>query len=229
MKRLSLLFCSLLLVTACSKAATSSDTIRYTLKIDATDAAKRTELTQAAKKVAERVVESMEKKIVADSIDTSSTDPVLQIKLDDPKAIATLTDILTSPFKLRVMAEHDDTKTADITVQGTGKQLGFSETGITEKSLDWVTASPIAGDTKAEVRLDFTPAGRDQLSQVFKDNKGKTLGIFVRNKLISVMQVESDKPMDVISISGIPSLEIATIFADDVNRGLHVQYVPVTK
>ncbi len=240
MKRLSLLLASVVFVTACSQSTvstgTNSDTARYTLKIDATDPAKRTELAQAAERVAKGVVGSMkegEKQIAvtSTSLDTKQEDPVLTVRLNDAQAVPTLTDVLTSGFSFHILAEHPDIATADqvvATPDGTKKQ-GFKETGITEKMLDGVVAGAMPGTQYGEVQLNFTPAGRDLLKQVYQQNQGKVIGIFVRNRLISTMKIETPEPKDDIRILNVPSQALAKTFADDVNVGLHVKFVPETK
>ncbi|MDB4978485.1 MAG: hypothetical protein JWM56_671 [Candidatus Peribacteria bacterium] len=212
-------------LVACG-AKSADNMAKYSLKLDIQDAAKKTELISASKRVAERVLESMGKTAQKENLDTGKADPVLTFTLPDAASKKTLDDVLTSGFKFRIM-EEAPVATADITVEQKAGSIGFRETGITEKDLEWVTAAPMPGSAKAEVRLDFTQAGRDILAMVFKQNQGKTIGIFVRNKLVSSMAVNKVKPEDVIIISNVPSMVIANIFADDVNVGLHTQYVPV--
>ncbi len=242
MKRLPLaiLLASAALVAACSQSTssngTNSDTVRYTLKIDASDSTKRTELAQAAERVAKGVVSSMkenEKQItVTDaSLDTKPADPVLTITLNDAQAVPTLTDVLTSGFTFHILAEHPDIATADQVVaapDGTKKQ-GFKETGITETMLEGVTAGAMPGTQYGEVQLNFTPTGRDLLKQVYKQNQGKVIGIFVRNRLISTMKIETPEPKEDLRILNVPSQSLAKTFADDVNVGLHVTFAPETK
>jgi len=65
------------------------------------------------------------------------------------------------------------------------------------------------------------------MQQVFKENKGKSLGLFIRGALVSKLLVETDELKDDIVIRDITSHEIAEAFADDLTVGLHVRFLPI--
>jgi preprotein translocase subunit SecD len=105
-------------------------------------------------------------------------------------------------------------------VEGHGE---FAATGITEEDMVWADAAEDE-QKKGVVRLTFTPQGSQKLAAVFKENKGKSIGIFVRDRLISKLTVQTDVIEDHIVIRDIPSSELARIFVDDLNVGLHVTF-----
>jgi len=133
-----------------------------------------------------------------------------------------LTAQLTEPFTMRIMAQVADGK-GDITIE---KQGSFKETGITEKHLLWVTGGKDTDPAKGRVLLEFSEEGRMLMGDVFRKNKGKYIGLFVRKHLVSKLLVESEEVKDTILITDIPSFTLAEIFADDLNVGLHAVFTP---
>ena len=220
MRRASLLLLPLLL--GCS----STGSITYRLDIDPTVAVERSsDLTLASMRVIERRLENLGEDILEKDITFEDGAPHISLTVSDPSALDLLTNQLTAPFTLRIMEEVPE-KEATIIV---GVHGGFRETGITEKHLRWVEAST-DGDVldKGRATLQFTEEGRKLMSELFKKDKGKHIGLFVRGKLMSKLLVESDTLKDDIIIHDIPSVEFAHVFADDVNVGLYVTFSPRT-
>jgi hypothetical protein len=101
----------------------------------------------------------------------------------------------------------------------------FRPTAVTEKDLDWVDALNSDQGGKGKVVLRFTTQGGEKLKSLFLQSNGKTIGVFVRGVLMSLKKVDATDNKDSILIDGIPNADLARIFADDVNTGLHVQFV----
>ena len=219
MKKLSLSLIALMLLAACS----SQQTAKYQVHFDVTDKETQQNLTLASMRVVERRLELMNEKLIDKQVDTKNNQVSLIVTIPDKKGVDTLTSELTAPFNMQVMEQTDSGATADLTVEGQGN---FSKTGVTEKDLQWVETHKDA-DGKGEVALLFTEMGRVKMLDVFKKNYGKNIGIFVRNRLVSKLHVQTQTFPDNIVISGIPSFDLATVFADDMNVGLHVTFTPV--
>lgn len=187
--------------------------------------AQRTLLLPAVKRVVERRLENIgevPEKLEVDPV--GSTGGKLTVRLAEPAAAETLDRQLQGPFTLRVTIATGE-KDAEVTVEGQG---GFKQTGITEAHIDWMTAvAELEG--KGRVVIAFTPEGRTLMGNLFKKNKGEYLGLFVRDRLMAKLLIDSDTLQEDIVITGIPTLEIAQAFADDVNVGLYVTFVPTEK
>jgi preprotein translocase subunit SecD len=103
------------------------------------------------------------------------------------------------------------------------EQGWFTKTGITQKHITW-TEGGVDETGKGRVRLTFSEEGRALLSQVIRVHPNGIVGLFVRDNLMSKMQIEGAELRKEIVITGIPTPDIATIFADDVNVGTHVTF-----
>lgn len=219
MKRLTIPLLSLMVLTACS----SQKTVNYQLQFDLTDVNVRQNLTLASIRVIERRLELMGVTMIDKQINTKNDQVTLGITLADKKAADALTEELVTPFKMRVMKQTASGETFDLSVQGQGN---FIQTGVSEQDLQWVETHRDA-DGKGEVALLFTDEGKTKMLALFKKMVGKNIGIFVRDRLVSKLHVATDKFPDNIVISGIPSFDLAEVFADDMNVGLHVIFTPV--
>ncbi|MDO8648536.1 MAG: hypothetical protein Q7R81_02010 [Candidatus Peregrinibacteria bacterium] len=219
MKRLGALLSVSLLLAACG----GSTVVYYKLAIRTDTPEQRDELIAASMRVVERRLSHLAANLSDKKVQVSDDEVTLKLEIDSSEAADALTAELIAPFSLRVMQEAP-TEKADIVVEGHG---GFSETGLTQKHLQWVIAGKDEGG-KGSVQLLFTPEGRTIMGKVFKENKGKSIGLFVREKLVSKLTVESAEVKDDIIITDIPSAEMAEIFADDVNVGLRVTFTPST-
>ena len=206
----------LVVLTGCG-----SSTFTYHLSFDSTDEARQHDLTVRSLSVVERRLEALNADVKDEQILTKDKDVRIQVKLADSAAGKVLTQQLTEPYKLRIMHEDDGAK-PDITVEGQG---GFSQSGITEKDVLWGEAAQDS-DGKGGVKITFTPDGAKKMVALFKDNQGKNIGIFVRDRLVSKLKVNATMDSDNIVIRGIPSLDVAKVFVDDLNVGLHVTFTP---
>ncbi len=217
MKRfISVLAVSMLLVSCSGKPVA-----RFALSFDIADTNVQQALTLTSMRVVERRVEHLGEELVDKQINTKGSGTTLTLTLKTSEGIKALISELTAPFSMRVMVQTGSGETADISVEGHGS---FRETGITEKDLEWVDArkDPVTG--KGEVRMDFTADGKEKMKVLFKQVKGKNIGLFVRDRLVSQLHVETDIFPNTILIRDVPSAELAQVFADDMVVGLHVTF-----
>lgn len=219
MKRRIALFGVLLLLAACTgKTVTGS----YALTMTIEDPAQREALTLAAMRVIQRRIDSMQVPMLEQKLRQEDGVTAIDITVDDAATIALLTEQLTRPFSLRIMAEAPPEE-ADATVEGQG---GFKRTNVSEADIAWVVAAQ--DDTgKGMVRILFTETGKEKMRTLMQTEKGKSIGVFVRDVLISVLPAAVTGSDD-ITIRGIPDAWLAEIFADDVTVGTHVTFTPQT-
>lgn len=221
MKRFLALSVAILTLAACSRTATA----RYQLTMDITNVKDVATVTQQTINVMQRRLDRMGEKLLSSkSENTGSGKVIVTITAQHKEALNALSDQMKEPFDLEIMAEAQGKEKPDITVEKFG---GFVKAGITGKDLSWVEADKEPGKDLGRVHLMFTPDGRTKMAALFKKMVGKNIGIFVRGQLISKLTVETDVLKDDIVIQDIPSLDIAKVFADDVNSGIHSIVTPL--
>lgn len=221
MKKLSFGFLAVSLVSlvACS----SQSTTKYSLSFNVSDTQMQQSLTEASVRVIQRRVDHLGLTLVNGTVQSLSGSTTITVIVSEEMGLDMLTDELVQPFDMKVMRTAKEGETADITVEGHG---GFKDAGIDQSDLLWVD-SRADEEGKGEVRLVFTEPGRAKLATLFKQVNGQDIGLFVRDKLVSKLHVGTDVvPQDVV-IRGIPTAEVAQVFADDMNVGLHVTFTPV--
>lgn len=219
MKRLFLLSLPLALLASCGGEFNRT----YQLSFDVTDNELRQELMQQSVDVITRRLDSMETSLIAAEFSASGATALLKVTVSDEETANMLTAGLTEPFTFDIMVEAP-AEEADVTVEDLG---GFKRTGVNGDDVEWVQARQEPGSAKGQVRLVFTAAGRDELTALFAQNIGKNVGVFVRDRLVSMLSVQSAELDDDVVISGIPDPIMADVFADDVNVGLHVTFTPL--
>ncbi len=207
------------LLAACGRVANA----RYQLSFDTTDTGRLTELSLAVTRVIERRLQSMGEEVRNLDIAQKSGGPELSFRVETQAAADLLLEDLTESFKLSIMRSTKPGETATLELDAHG---GFIDTGVFEQHLEWVIASE-EPDNRGRITLQFTDEGRSLMRKVFKQNVNKQIGLFVRGKLIAKLQVDTAELKDDIIITGIPSSELARVFADDVNVGLHVTFTPL--
>lgn len=195
----------------------------YRLQFDTEETSRLTLLSLAVTRVVERRLEAMGESVKGLDISQKEEGPELTFTVETEAAAALLSDELTTPFDLKIMRETKVGETPTIEIEGHG---GFIETGVTEEHLEWVEAAEEL-DNKGRITLSFSPEGRELMRTVFRQNVGRNIGLFVRGRLVAKLQVDTAELKDDIIITGIPSPELARVFADDVNVGLHVIFTPL--
>lgn len=209
----------LALLAGCGSSAHSA----YKLQFDTEDTSRLTVLSIAVTRIIERRLQGMGEEVRSLDISQKADGPELSFSVNTKAAADLLRKDLTAPFKLRIMREVNMGETPTIEIDGHG---GFIETSITEKHLEWIEAAEET-DNKGRITLGFTKEGREFMRKIFRENVRKNIGLFVRDKLVAKLQVDTAELKDDIIITGIPSAELARVFADDVNVGLHVTFTPL--
>lgn len=216
-------FCALVFLFLLSACGNGEVNVTYELQFDTLQPGEQAKLTMTSLKVAERRMKGIGEHLLEKDFFTEDGMTYLSLTLPTQDIANLLTTQLTAPFNLQIMREVP-TKEADEVVEGHG---GFAKTGLNEEHLLNVEAGEDSTNPgKGRVQLFFTEEGRDLMRNIFQENLGKNIGVFVRGKLVSKLQVESEELKDDILIRDIPNRELAQIFADDVNVGLHVIFVP---
>lgn len=221
MKRVSsfIVLASLFLLAGCQGKQTP---ISFELQFDTENEQEQAELALASMRVAERRLENIGEPLVDKSIVEKGDKTFLNITVEDPVGAEILTDQMTETFSLAFMAQVPEEQ-ADIVITGHG---GFKRSGINEDVLEGIKAE-LDPAGKGMITLEFTEEGRQKMGDLFAVNVDKYIGMFVRDQLVSKLLVEGAELKENIIIRDLPSPEIAEIFADDVNVGLHVTFIPV--
>lgn len=204
---------SVLLASCIGQAAS----LEYDLKITAKDTAERALLLQAVERVAKRKSVAVETHAIIVTSPTGNDAGKLTVKMKDKEKLERLKGLLELPFAFELKLQGEPTK----------ENLKIHEwlsTNITE--VDLASVQVLQNGTNVSIELIFTNDGHKKLEEVFTNNVGKNLGIFVGNVLMSGITIGKDAPKEQIVISGVPSLAQANFFVDDVMVGLKVKFTP---
>ena len=212
-----------LAVLALSACGGGGATVTYNITFDEAGEIHNEELLLASLRVIERRLETVGEEVTDLNLDRTGEVDRIEVAVPHSEALDYLTDILTEDFSVSVMEEAPEDE-ADVVVEGHG---GFRDAGLGNEHFLWLTASEEPGGT-GRVEIMFTDEGREIMSRIFQENVGQSIGIFVRGQLMSKLIVDTDELRDSIVISEIPNLDLAEVFADDVNVGLRVTFTPVS-
>lgn len=211
---------SLAILAGCGGPVTAN----YRLTFDTQDVGEVEVLTKATVRVAQRRLDRLGAELFGQHMVQDAEGANLELTISTSAGAKALEEELAAPFDLNIMAVTDDAATADVTVEGFGS---FKKTAVNGDDIQMVTAKPNADGKGASVQIKLTEDGLGEMRELFKQNIGKSLGLFVRGKLVSALTVASSDVPNPLVIDGIPDAELASIFADDVNVGLHVTVTPL--
>ncbi|MDA1208850.1 MAG: hypothetical protein O2904_02345 [bacterium] len=215
MKRFLVSLALVPLLVACGNAS-----VTFVVTTDVEQTERKVQILSAGLRVIERRMASMGEELINLDLRNTDTGAEIDIAVANQEPIDSLVDVMTEPFNLRIMKESGQ-EDAQIVVEGHG---GFINTPVNEMHIDWLHAAEEPGG-KGRITITFTDEGRELMSDVFKENIGKSIGLFVRNQLVSKLLVETDKVLDDIIITDIPTVQLANVFADDMNVGLHATFI----
>lgn len=213
---------SALLLAACTASTT---TVTYEFDFDTDDAARQADLAIASVNVINRRIEAHGTEAEDVDIDKNDEGAFVHVTLDSKELADQLTQELTGPFVLDFMIQSEEGEPVDAIVE---KHGNFRLIDFNGSHIDWVLPSADETDElHGRLLIGFTDEGVERMHNVFAEHTGKFLGMFVRGQLAAKIKIEDTIPDNAIVISGLPNQELAEIFADDVNVGLHVTFVPV--
>lgn len=199
-------------------------TVSYRLTFDTRDAGEIEQLGKATIRVMQRRLERLGADLAGQDIVKEGDAVTVTVTVSDAGSAEALTAEMTAPFDLQIMALADSATGAALFVEGMG---GFDPTGVTGEDLGMVTSGESPETKTGYVRIPFTDEGLEKMRAVFRDNVGNTLGLFVRGKLVSALDVKDAALPNPLVIDGVPDAELAAIFTDDVNVGNHVTVSPL--
>ncbi len=218
---------ALCILAACGKGILAE----YTLTLSPYGTEKHQELFSAVERVVQRRIASFKMDATATVSPSGDDSATLALAFNDAQSKTVLTEGIERPFSFEIKS-----LATGITDLSKASLSDWRTTGVTNKDLLWVQAIGDRATGKVGVELLFSDEGRKRLSAVIatlakegalKNAEAKPiLGIFVRDVLISSLQVTDGILDSRIIVSGIPSPAIAQVFADDVNVGLHVTFTP---
>lgn len=198
--------------------------VSYRLTFDTQDPGQTEELSKASIRVMQRRLDNLGADLTGQTISKDADGVTVNLTVSSSAAADELTYQMTAPFDLQIMALAESATGADLTVEGMG---GFNATGVTGDDIEMVRAGTNPETKGGYVIIDFTDAGTAKMEDIFASNVGNSLGLFVRGKLVSGLDVLSADLPDPLVIGGIPEPAYGQIFADDVNVGIHVTVSPL--
>ena len=224
MKKIILPALFTLLLTACG--SNEPTTLNYNITFDTEIPERMNDLSLAARQVMERRLASMEANLidydVSHNKETMETN--ISVEIDDKEAAEQLNLELTTPFNFEVRYLIEEPVEGDIEVENLGS---FRATGVTGEDVDWVLGEAVDGPlNQGRVIIGFTDEGVTKMQTIFSEQNGSTVGLFVRSRLMASMEINGDTITRTIEIPGVPSGDLAKVFADDMNVGIHMTFIP---
>lgn len=223
-KLLPLVLCTLL-ITGCVK--TDDATVSYKLTTDLTDASRIETLPTVVQRLLENRLIALDSFAREVKVTPEGDDYMVTVTLSGSNmtVLDTLTERITEPLTIRFMKEVP-LEEADIIIADTE---GYKETMLTEDHIVWLTHRTHPVLKNGEVIIEFSEKGKELRKQIFEENKGNNIGVFVKGRPIYKLLVDEndEEDTDTVVLRNIPNPEMAQIFADDMNVGLHVTFSPV--
>lgn len=205
----------------------SPTTLSYNITFDTQDKSRMNDLTQSSQRVMERRLARLGGELLGFHVDYTESEnrTVIDVEVEPKEAADQLNAEMTEPFVLEVRVGEETEQEGDILVEGMGP---FRATGVTGSDIDWV----LSGDDEAAenalpkgaITIGFTDEGVKKMQELFQKDSGKPMGIFVRGRLAAKINLSNERITRTITIRGVPSREIADVFADDINVGLHMTF-----
>lgn len=224
MKHVLLAASFVLLLTGCGGGTA---TVEYDVSFPTTDNPDRmAALTLATRNVMERRLARLGSSIIDYDIehDKEEGTTVISVEIDDKDAAKKMNEEMLSPFSFEFRALVEQAQEGDIEVEGVG---AFRSTGIGMADIDWVLGETLEGPLKkGAVVIGFTDEGMERVKEIFPEYVEQTVGIFVRDRLTASITLSEDQIGRTVIIGGIPNGEIAKVFADDMNTGIHMLFAP---
>ena len=209
-----------ILATITLSGCTGSGTVSYRATFsDRLNPVHLQELALATGRVVERRVQSMSGKTKNATVKTETKGAVVTATVDPPALIEPLTSQLTGPFALSLMRGARAGEKADLMVQN----RGFMNTDVTQDHIEWIQSQETQ-DKKGAVLITFTEEGKQKVKAVLSSTRGLNVALFVRGQIVSSFQNTTGEARENILIENIPSFDLASAFADDVNVGTYATF-----
>ncbi len=194
----------------------------YDVALDTDTAARRVELLMALEQVATRRLLSRGIEAVALTSPKGNGGTLTISNIATEEAGEEIRALLAEPFTFDVRYEVIPEATEEDAEQPVP---AWESTPLNGSHLTWIEVLP-QEDGTASAELQFNEEGRRIFNELLAEEDKDTLGIFVRDFLVSKVTISASQLQERILISGIPSVGMATVFAEDVNVGLHVKLTP---
>lgn len=179
-------------------------------------------MSESLEKVIEGKLAAAEMNNIVVTVITKDDVTTLTINNVDAERVAEAKEIIGRPFSFDIRIKKKTPVNDDAF-----DPANWDPTGITGADIQLVNAVQESTTGEAGVEIVLRESGRTKMATLFKNSPGQDIGVFVRDRLISSLSVNGEIKERIV-IRGIPSLDIAKIFADDVNVGLHVTLTPAS-
>lgn len=212
-----------LCLTACGGGTPT--TLSYNVIFTTDNPDRMTDLSLATRHIVERRLARLDGALFDYDVDydEETAETIISVEVDSEESAMALNEEMTAPFtfEVRTLIEGEP-EDGDIPVERVGY---FRASGIDKTDIDWVvgetTEPPL---NQGRVLIGFTDEGVEKAKALFADNTDNTIGMFVRDRLAAAIQGSPDEFERVLAITGLPSGEIAKVFADDMNVGIHMTF-----
>ena len=178
-----------LFLTACGNVPT---TLTYDVTFTTEDPGRMTDLSLATRHVIERRLARLEGNLIDYDIDYDEESQVttIGVRVDNANAAEALNEEMTAPFTFEVRYLVKEFQEGDIDTETVGI---FRATGINKSHVDWVigqtTEPPL---NRGRVLIGFTDESQEQMQTLFTEQKGNTIGLFVRDRLTAAVSIDKD-------------------------------------
>lgn len=221
MKRFLLIAATGALLAGCGSPVSTT----YNVTFDTTDRATMSDLSTAAQHVMERRLAALGGNLIDYKVnyDEKTNVTLITADVDTQEHADALKAQMLAPFTIEVRINVDKEEPGDVTVNGQGV---FRATDLSKADFDWMVGNESEGDAlkHGQVTIGFTVKGAEKMRTLFKKYDGRAMGIFVRGMLVAKVKLKNDKIDRTITIKNVPTREIAEVFADDMNVGLHMTF-----
>lgn len=224
MKKLLLPALFALCITACG--ADTPTTLTYNVSFDTENTDRMNDLSLATRKVIERRLARIDGRLFDYDVkyNEETEETTIEVVVDSPESADVINAEMVAPFtfEFRTLVDEGQQTDSDIPVENMGY---FRATGITKDDIDWVIGETTDTPEKTgRVLIGFNEAGIPKAKTLFTENEDVTIGIFARDRLIAAIPNPPKDFEQVIAIEGLPTGELAKVFADDMNVGIHMTF-----
>ncbi|MDD3897186.1 MAG: hypothetical protein PHU04_05135 [Candidatus Peribacteraceae bacterium] len=205
--------------------ACSGKNVSYNLTIEAKDETELQRILAVTTRMVERRIEAIEyREGTQDTMEDITINRrgeriQLTLRFTTPVIAPILTEDLIEPFTMEFM-EECPVEEADFVVAET---QGYKKIPLSAEDVSWLLTEEETG-TAGAVTMQFTTEGAQKKAELFEPRMGKNIGIFIRGLPVYRLRVEPNDVEEPFILIKVPDPELGTVFADDVNTGLHVSF-----
>ncbi|MDP7477063.1 MAG: hypothetical protein QF442_01290 [Candidatus Peribacteraceae bacterium] len=206
-----------LLLTSCGQ----SSTLSYDVEFKSNDRNRMANLTLATKRIVTRRLRRFDSNLLDYDVDYGEGTASISIEVDNAKAANALDEEMLAPLVLEIRTQVEEALEGDIEVEGQGF---FRASTISSDDFDWVVGGKSQSGPNGQVTLIMTDEGSENMKKIFADHQDESIGLFLRGRLTALFTANGENFEQSIVIPNVPTEQMAEIFADDMNVGIHMKF-----